>query len=149
MLNRVMPGTNGNDASQPRSLSTIRRPSGHVVGHGPTFTGIAADVVELERAVTTLGLDGAMLERQDLRRDARGVHVSVAPADLATTGAALATHPEVTFAAATTGRTSLYASVMTPDTQTLYNYLTNAIAALPPIRDIESTLVIHSLKSLG
>ncbi len=75
--------------------------------------------------------------------------ISVAPADLATTGAALATHPEVTFAAATTGRTSLYASVMTPDTQTLYNYLTNAIAALPAIRDIESTLVLHSLKSLG
>jgi len=75
--------------------------------------------------------------------------INVAPADLATTGAALATHPEITFAAATTGRTSLYASIMTPDTPTLYDYLTNAIAGLPAIRDIESTLVIHSLKSHG
>jgi hypothetical protein len=38
---------------------------------------------------------------------------------------------------------------MTPDTPTLYDYLTNAIAGLPAIRDIESTLVIHSLKSHG
>ncbi len=38
---------------------------------------------------------------------------------------------------------------MTPDTQTLYDYLTHDIAALPAIRDVESTLVIHSLKGLG
>jgi len=107
------------------------------------------------RRLTRLRTSGALRVDVDVDPRALGLHeqallwISVAPADLATTGAALATHPEVTFAAATTGRTSLYASIMTPDTQTLYDYLTNAIAGLPAIRDVESTLVIHSLKSLG
>lgn len=75
--------------------------------------------------------------------------MTVAPADLEATGAALATHPEVTFAAATTGSSNLYVSVMTPDIETLYRYLTQRIAALPAIRDVESTLVIDSLKAAG
>lgn len=75
--------------------------------------------------------------------------MTVAPADLEATGAALATHQEVTFAAATTGSTNLYVSVMTPDTETLYRYLTHRIAALPAVRNVESTLVIDSLKAAG
>jgi len=107
------------------------------------------------RRLARLRASGALRIDVDVDPRALGLHeqtllwLSVAPAGLASTGAALATHPEVTFAAATTGRTSLYASVMTPDTQTLYDYLTHDIAALPAIRDVESTLVIHSLKGLG
>jgi len=107
------------------------------------------------RRLARLRTSGTLRIDVDVDPRALGLHeqallwINVAPADLATTGAALATHPEITFAAATTGRTSLYASIMTPDTPTLYDYLTNAIAGLPAIRDIESTLVIHSLKSHG
>ena len=39
-------------------------------------------------------------------------------------GEALAAHPEVAFAAATTGSTNLYASVLCPDPAALFNYLT-------------------------
>lgn len=38
---------------------------------------------------------------------------------------------------------------MTPDTTALYDYLTHAVAALPAIRNIESTLVLQSLKRLA
>jgi len=76
------------------------------------------------RRLARLRTSGALRIDVDLDARALGLHeqtllwISVAPADLAATGAALATHPEVTFAAATTGRTSLYASVMTPDATT-------------------------------
>jgi len=105
------------------------------------------------RRLARLRTSGTLRVDVDVDPRALGLHeqallwINVAPADLATTGAALATHPEITFAAATTGRTSLYASIMTPDTPTLYDYLSHAIAGLPAIRDIESTLVIHSLKN--
>lgn len=107
------------------------------------------------RRLERLRANGALRIDVDIDPRALGLHeqtllwISVAPADLASTGAALATHPEVTFAAATTGRTCLYASVMTPDTTTLYDYLTHDVAALPTIRDLESTVVLHSLKGLG
>ncbi len=104
------------------------------------------------RRLERLRASGALRIDVDVDPRALGLHeqtllwISVSPADLASTGAALATHPEVTFAAATTGRTSLYASVMTPNASMLYDYLTRGIAALPAIRDVESTLVLHNLK---
>jgi len=105
------------------------------------------------RRLERLRASGALRIDIDIDPRALGLHeqlwISVAPADLASTGAALATHPEVTFAAATTGRTSLYASVMTPNATILYDYLTHDIAALPAIRDVESTLVLHRLKGPG
>lgn len=72
--------------------------------------------------------------------------VNVAPTDLHATGAALATHPEVAFAAATTGRTNLYASVLSPDAEAFYRYLTTRVAALPAVRDVESVPVVRTLK---
>jgi len=72
--------------------------------------------------------------------------LSVAPAHLADTGAALAGHPEIAFAAATTGPTNLFASVVVADQRELYRYLTTRVAALPAITHIESAPVIRTVK---
>lgn len=109
----------------------------------------------VRRRLAQLRAGGALRIEVDLDPRALGLHeqallwISVAPADLAATGAALAAHPEVTFAAATTGRTNLYASVMTADAPTLYDYLTGSLAALPAIGEVESTLVLQTLKAGG
>ncbi|TDD81172.1 AsnC family transcriptional regulator [Actinomadura darangshiensis] len=73
--------------------------------------------------------------------------LSVEPAALETVGKALAEHPEVGYAAATTGPTNIYASVAGPNAPALYTYLTRRIAPLPGIRHMETAPVLHSLKS--
>ncbi|MBU3063912.1 Lrp/AsnC family transcriptional regulator [Nocardia sp. NEAU-G5] len=72
--------------------------------------------------------------------------LSVAPAHLERAGAALAQHPEVAFAAATTGPTNLYASVVCANQRELYRYLTTRVAALPAITHIETAPVIKTVK---
>ncbi|WP_328611135.1 Lrp/AsnC family transcriptional regulator [Amycolatopsis sp. NBC_00345] len=72
--------------------------------------------------------------------------LSVAPAHLEETGAALAAHPEIAFAAATTGPTNLCASVVCADQRALYRYLTTRVAALPAITHIETAPVIKTVK---
>src|SRR5207248_695744 len=64
--------------------------------------------------------------------------LSVEPAALAATGAALAAHPEVAFAGATTGPNNVFASVVAEDVAALYTYLTTRVAALPGVRTMES-----------
>lgn len=72
--------------------------------------------------------------------------LSVNPAYLAEAGAALAAHPEVAFAAATTGPTNLYATVVCANQQELYQYLTTRVAALPAISHVETAPVIRTVK---
>ncbi|MFE9429227.1 Lrp/AsnC family transcriptional regulator [Kitasatospora sp. NPDC006697] len=72
--------------------------------------------------------------------------LSVAPAHLTQAGHALAAHPEIAFAAATTGTTNLYASVVCSDQRALYRYLTTRVAALPAITHIETAPVIRTVK---
>lgn len=72
--------------------------------------------------------------------------LSVAPAALAETGTALAAHPEVAYAAATTGPTNLYATVVCASHQELYRYLTTSVAALPAVAHVETAPVIKTVK---
>ncbi|WP_086840168.1 Lrp/AsnC family transcriptional regulator [Amycolatopsis kentuckyensis] len=72
--------------------------------------------------------------------------LSVAPAHLEEAGTALAGHPEIAFAAATTGPTNLYASVVCANQQELYRYLTTRVAALPAITHVETAPVIKTVK---
>ncbi|MFR0359279.1 Lrp/AsnC family transcriptional regulator [Streptomyces sediminimaris] len=72
--------------------------------------------------------------------------LSVAPAHLEETGQALAGHPEIAFAAATTGPTNLYASVVCANQRELYRYLTTRVAALPAITHLETAPVIRTVK---
>jgi DNA-binding Lrp family transcriptional regulator len=72
--------------------------------------------------------------------------LSVVPAQLERAGEELAGHPEVAFAAATTGPSNLFASVVCPDQRALYRYLTTRVAALPAITHIETAPVIRTVK---
>ena len=77
------------------------------------------------------------------------IWLSVAPSQLVAAGEALAGHPETAFVAATTGATSLYASVVCPDTAALYTYLTTRIAQLPGVERVETVPVVRSVKRSG
>ena len=72
--------------------------------------------------------------------------MSVAPADQDAVGRALAEHPEIAFAAATTGSSNLVAVVVTRDVYALYDYLTGRLGPLP-IQRLETTPVIRAIKA--
>ncbi|MFH8404519.1 Lrp/AsnC family transcriptional regulator [Streptomyces sp. NPDC018019] len=118
-----------------------------------TATGWSQSTVR--RRLAELRADGILY--YDVDYDARhfgfGVMVSlwlsVAPSELADTGEALAQHPEVAFACATTGPHNLFASVLCPDVRALYTYLTTRIAALPGVRHMESSPLIRRVKGAG
>ncbi|QKG22001.1 Lrp/AsnC family transcriptional regulator [Actinomadura verrucosospora] len=75
--------------------------------------------------------------------------MSVPPADLAATGRALAAHPEVVFAAATTGATNLAVQVVCRDSRHLYRYLTERIAALKAVGHVETSPIVRNVKRAG
>jgi DNA-binding Lrp family transcriptional regulator len=75
--------------------------------------------------------------------------LSIEPARLEEAGTALAGHPEIPFAAATTGPTNLVASAVFRDTEHLYEYLTGELASLPGMRSVETAPVIRTLKRTG
>lgn len=74
--------------------------------------------------------------------------LTTSPAALEPVGAALAQHPEVAFAAATTGASNLVAAVICPDAEALYTYLTDRVPALHGIQRIETAPVIRQVKQL-
>ncbi|MFC5183168.1 Lrp/AsnC family transcriptional regulator [Actinomadura harenae] len=75
--------------------------------------------------------------------------MTVTPSALDAAGRALATHPEVVFAAATSGNADLSATVLCRDAHDLYRYLTDRAAALPGVTHVETTPVIRNIKRLG
>jgi DNA-binding Lrp family transcriptional regulator len=75
--------------------------------------------------------------------------LSIEPARLAEAGQALVRHPEIPFAAATTGPANLVASAVLRDAQHLYEYLTGELARLPGMRAVETAPIIRTLKRTG
>ena len=75
--------------------------------------------------------------------------LSVEPARLDEAGRALAAHPEIPYAAATTGPTNLLASAVFRDTQHLYEYLTGELADLPGVTSVQTAPIIRTLKRTG
>lgn len=75
--------------------------------------------------------------------------MSVLPSELVAVGEALAGHPEVAFAAATTGPTNLLVAVACRDTRHLYRYLTERVGALEGVRQVETAPVIRTVKRAG
>jgi DNA-binding Lrp family transcriptional regulator len=81
---------------------------------------------------------------------ARGmVWLTVSPDQLGAAGEAMARHPETAYVAATTGRANLYASVLSPSTEALYTYLTADIAQLPGLHEVETVMVMRTVKRSG
>lgn len=57
--------------------------------------------------------------------------------------------PEVSFAAAVNGAANLYASIQVDSAESLYRYLTEAVAALPGLRHTVTTPIHRTLKGPG
>ncbi|TDC67926.1 Lrp/AsnC family transcriptional regulator [Streptomyces hainanensis] len=76
------------------------------------------------------------------------VWLTVPPARLAATGAALAAHPEVAFCTAITGDSNIFASITCTDAASLYSYLTHRIAALPDVQRMEISPSLRVIKGI-
>jgi DNA-binding Lrp family transcriptional regulator len=75
--------------------------------------------------------------------------LTVAPAALTAVTQALATHPQVGYAAAVTGPASIAASVVCRDLDELYDYLANDIGALDGVSRAETAPVVRRVKGPG
>lgn len=75
--------------------------------------------------------------------------LSVTPGQIEAAGAALAEHPQISFAAATTGTANLYAVAHCVDAESLYRYLSGPLAALPGLQAVETAPHIRILKNAG
>ncbi|MET9361548.1 AsnC family transcriptional regulator [Streptomyces sp. NPDC006632] len=75
--------------------------------------------------------------------------LEIDPSRLAEAGAAIAAHPEVSFAAAVTGTSNLYASIDVANAQLFYRYLTESVAALPGLRHTVTVPIHRTIKGPG
>jgi len=75
--------------------------------------------------------------------------LKVEPASLDAAGRAVAAHPEIPFAAATTGPTNLAVSAVFRDVRHLYAYLTTRLADLPGLQSVETAPIIGTIKRVG
>ena len=75
--------------------------------------------------------------------------LSASPGQLSAVGEALAGHPETAYVAATTGTANLYAAVLCPHTEALYEYLTTQVALLPGLHQVETIPVMRTVKRSG
>jgi DNA-binding Lrp family transcriptional regulator len=110
------------------SQSTVRRRLSQLLGSGAVY-------LDLEYDHSIYGLSARVL-----------LWLSVAPAELDATGQALAEHPEVAYACATTGATNLHAVALCKDIHSLYTYLTTRVAALAAVHQVETSPIMLSLK---
>jgi DNA-binding Lrp family transcriptional regulator len=72
--------------------------------------------------------------------------MSVAPRSLKDIGQALASRPEFSFVAATTGSTNLLVALVCPDDRSLYEYLTGDMTDLDGLTHIETAPVMQFVK---
>jgi len=109
----------------------------------------------VRRRIDELRRAGLLYFEVDIDNRALGMNVhamlwlSVEPARLAEAGRAMAAHPEIPFAAATTGPANLVASAVLRDTRALYEYLTGDLAALPGVSSVQTAPIIRTLKRTG
>jgi DNA-binding Lrp family transcriptional regulator len=109
----------------------------------------------VRRRIEELSRGGLLRFEVDIDNRVLGVHVeatlwlSAEPSRLDEAGRVLATHPEIPFAAATTGPTNLLASALFRDTQHLYEYLTGPLAGLAGVRSVQTAPIIRTLKRTG
>ena len=72
--------------------------------------------------------------------------LSVPPSHLADAGSALAKFPEVAYVTATTGPTNLAACAVCRDEESLYEFLTAKVGALPGVERVETAPIIRTVK---
>ena len=75
--------------------------------------------------------------------------LTVEPARLQEAGQAMADHAQVPFVAAVTGSQNLQATVLCPDAEGLYRYVTTTMAAVEGVRQMEISPVHTPIKQAG
>ena len=109
----------------------------------------------VRRRIEELRRAGLLYFDLDIDETVLGVNANVMlwlkiePACLDAAGRAIAAHPEVPYAAATTGPTNLNASAVFRDNRQLYRYLTTRLADLPGLQSVETTPMITTVKRVG
>jgi len=79
-------------------------------------------------------------------RSSAWLWLSVPPSHLAEVGTALAKFPEVAYVAATTGPANLSACAVCRDEESLYEFLTAKVGALPGVERVETAPIIRTVK---
>jgi DNA-binding Lrp family transcriptional regulator len=141
------------DGGDRRLVAVLARDARASVPELATATGWSPSTVR--RRLEQLRVSGAVYFDVDV--DARTIGygavallwLTVAPAQVAEVGAALAAHPEVAFATAVTGEIQLHAVAVCQDVPELYRYLTGEVAALPAVAAVETQPVLRTLKGSG
>jgi DNA-binding Lrp family transcriptional regulator len=134
-------------------LAALSQDGRATFGELASATGLSQTTVR--RRMAELRANGTLYFDVDFQQALLDLHVramlwlSVAPQRLAASGRALAEHPETAFVAATTGAANLYASVLCPDTDALYEYLTTRIASLPAVERVETVPILRTVKRAG
>ena len=75
--------------------------------------------------------------------------IATGPRSLEATGQQLSRHPQVRFAAATTGSANLLVAVAAEDLGGLYAFLTETVGSLDDVRGLEVTPILSSVKRTG
>ncbi|MCW2526175.1 MAG: transcriptional regulator, AsnC family [Pseudonocardiales bacterium] len=107
------------------------------------------------RRLSSLLASGALYLDVDLAAGPLGytaqasLWLTAAPAHLAAVGETLGGLPDVAFAAATSGRSNLYASVLCRDTDHLYRFATREIAAIEGVQTMEISPIQRVVKQAG
>lgn len=141
------------DDSDRQLLDLLARDGRAAPGELATATGLSPSTVR--RRITELRSAGVLYFDVEyhpdvLQRNFRAaLWLEIDPSRLAEAGAALAAHPEVAFATATTGTANLYASIDVPTAQLFYRYLTESVATLPGLRHTATAPIQRTLKGPG
>ncbi|MFK8851018.1 Lrp/AsnC family transcriptional regulator [Streptomyces sp. Ac-502] len=109
----------------------------------------------IQRHLDRLRHHGALDLFVDFEPQLLGHHMStqlwltVAPARLRSVGAAVATHPDIAFAAAVTGSANLVANGVFRTPADLYTYVDQDLGTLPGIHSIDTVPTLHEVKRLA
>ncbi|MFJ2766340.1 Lrp/AsnC family transcriptional regulator [Streptomyces sp. NPDC087300] len=109
----------------------------------------------VQRHLDRLRGEGALVFAVDFDPQLLGFHMAtriwlnVMPKHLRTVGEALATHPQIAFAAAITGASNLVASGIFRGPGDLYDYVDRHIGGLPGIQGIETAPTLREVKRLA
>ncbi len=140
------------DAEDEALLAVLRGDGRTALTELQTSTGQTESVVK--RRLDRLRSCGVLYFDVQVDHDSLGQNtgamlwLTVSPAALADVGRALAAHPEVGFAAATTGQANIVASVLCRDTSAFYTYLSEKIGVLDGVQAVETALTLRQVKQL-
>ncbi|MDG4536284.1 AsnC family transcriptional regulator [Streptomyces sp. AV19] len=141
------------DEADGRLLDLLARDGRAAAGELAAATGWSPTTVR--RRMTELREAGVLYFDLDydlrvLQRNFRAaLWLNIEPSEIEAAGAALAAHPEVSFAAATTGDFNVYAGITAHDAGAFYHYLTGPVAALPGILGTSTSPIHRAFKGAG